>query len=243
LKLDLTGFQGYVKKTATIISDDPSTPRKVVQIEGTVKPLVQILPLKVVSFQGMPGSLEEKAVDLITTSKAFHIQKMNDDLEQKAAYKLETVEDGTHYRLRVSNKLNRGTYRGTITLYTDLPEKPELTVWVNGTIEGEIGVNPKTLVVGRLSPDQGVLAGKVTVKDNLNKPFQIVKCTYDERIISVNQSQLPDKSGYTLEVTPNMNNIPPKGKLQATIVIETDLASEGKQEVQVRALNLPNGAE
>lgn len=240
--MDLTGFQGYVKKTATIISDDPSNPRMVVHLEGTVKPLIKILPQKVVSFQGMPDRLKETVIDLITTSNAFRIRKMNDSLERKAAYKLETVEDGTHYRLKISNNTNRGTYRGSITLYTDLPEKPELTVWVNGTIEGEIGVNPKTLIVGRLSPDQGVLAGKVVVKDNLDKPFQIVKCTYDERIIHVTQSPLPGKSGFSLEITPNMENIPSKGRLQTTLVIETDLVSEGKQEVHVQAINLSDGA-
>ena len=146
----MKGFQGYVVKTATVLSDDPANPRVTLLVEGTVKPLIEIRPEKTINFQGVADSLTEKTVDLITTSKQFHILKTDDDLNKKAAYKLETVEDGKHYRLRVSNNTLRGDYSGYITLYTDFAEKPVLIVRVNGSIEGEIGVRPKVLIVGRL---------------------------------------------------------------------------------------------
>ncbi len=238
MKLDLRGFQGYVKKTATVLSDDPAKPRIVLVVEGTVKPLIGVMPEKMVSFQGMAETQKEKIVDLVSASDTFHIRKLEDNLDGKAAYRLETVEDGHRYRLRISNKAKHGNYRGSITLHTDFSEKPELTVWVSGNIEGEIGVRPKILILGRLSPDQGVISGQVLVTDNLNKAFKIVKCAYDERVINVVQSPLPDKSGFSLEVTPNMKNIPPGGRLQTTLTIETDAASEGKQEVQIQAINL-----
>ncbi|MHC1728342.1 MAG: hypothetical protein AB9866_20465 [Syntrophobacteraceae bacterium] len=238
MKLDLRGFQGYVKKNATIVSDDPANPRMIVQVEGTVKPLIWIRPEKAVGFQGMAAGLEEKAIDFITTSRAFHIRKMTDNLDKKAAYRLETIEDGKHYRLKVANNVKHGNYRGSITLHTDFSEKPELTIWINASIEGEIAIRPKTLVVGRLSPDQGVISGKVLVTNNLNKAFQIVRCTYDDKVISVVQSSLPDKAGFSLEITPNMENIPPGGRIKTTLSIETDVASEARQEVQVQAINL-----
>ena len=106
-----------------------------------------------------------------------------------------------------------GNYRGSITLYTDFAEKPELTVWVNGSIEGEIGIRPKVLVVGRLSLDQGIISGKVLVVDNKNKAFKIVKCMYDERVIHVRQEPFPNEPGFSLEVTPKMENIPPGSRI------------------------------
>lgn len=238
LKLDLKGFQGYVKKTATIVSDDPANPRMVLVVEGKVEPLIRILPEKSVSFQGMAGAIKESIVDLVATSKDFHIRRLDDNLEKKAAYRLETVEDGKHYRLRISNNTKRGNYRGTITLHTDFAEKSELTIWVNGSIEGEIAIRPKTLVVGRLSPDQGVIAGKVLVTNNLKNVFRIVKCSYDQRVINVTESPMPNEAGFSLEVTPNMQNIPPGGRLQTALTIETDVDSDVKQEVQVQAINL-----
>lgn len=236
--MDLSGFQGYVKKTATVVSDDPANPRTVLLIEGTVRPLIGILPEKTVGFYGMAGGLEEKVIDLISTSNAFHIRKVEDNLGKKAVYGLETVEDGRHYRLRVSNSLKQGNYRGSITLHTDSSDRPELTIWVNGSIEGEIGVRPKTLVVGRLSPDQGILSGKVMVTNNLNKPFRIVRYTFDEHVVDVTRAPLPDGAGYSLEVTPKMERIAPGGRVQTVLTIETDVDSEGKHKVQIQAINL-----
>jgi hypothetical protein len=236
--LNLKGFQGYVKKSATVLSDDPANPRLVLFLEGTVKPLIEVRPEKTIYFQGMADELTEKTIDLITTSKPFHIRKVQDDLDRKAGYRLETVDDGKHYRLRVSNNTIRGNYRGTITLYTDFAEKPELTVWVNAFIEGEIGIRPKVLVVGQLSPDQGVISGKVLVIDNKKRAFRIVKCTYDERLIHVTQAPLPDESGFSLEVKPKMEDIPAGSRILTPLIVETDAVPEEKLEVQIQAINL-----
>jgi hypothetical protein len=238
LQLNLHGFQGYVKKTATVVSDDPANPRLVLTVEGTVKPLIEVRPEKIIYFRGMADDLTEKTIDLIATSKPFHILKVEDDLHNKAVYRLQTVTDATHYRLTISNNTPQGNYRGTITLHTDYAEKPEVTIWVNGLIEGEIGIRPNVLVVGRLSPDQGVLSGKILVVDNKKKPFKIVKCTYDENIIQVTQAPLPNEPGFSLEVKPIMENIPPGSRLETPLTVETDSAREGKLEVRIQVINL-----
>jgi hypothetical protein len=238
LKLELRGFQGYVKKTATVQSDSPDNPRITLIVQGNVKALIEVRPEKTVYFQGMAEQLGDKSIEILSTSSVFHIQKMKDSLEKNAACRLETVEDGKHYRLRISNLLKQGSYRGAITLYTDLAAKPEVTVWVSGFIEGDIGVRPNTLVLGQLAADQPILSGKVLVVSNRNKPFRIIRCAYDEKIINVKQEPVPDGTGFSLEVTPNMKSIPSGGRLQTTLTIETDVASEGKHEVQVQLLNL-----
>ncbi len=81
--MNLKGFQGYVKKTATVLSDDPANPRMVLLVEGTVKPLIEVRPEKTVYFQGTADGLNEKTIDLITASKMFHIRKVDDTLDKK----------------------------------------------------------------------------------------------------------------------------------------------------------------
>jgi len=220
------------------LSDDPANPRMVILVEGTVKPLIEVRPEKTIYFQGTADGLNEKTIDLITASNMFHIRKVDDNLDKKVLYKLETVEDGKHYRLRVSNNTSLGNYRGSIILYTDFAKKPELTVWVNGSIEGEIGIRPKVLVVGRLSLDQEIITGKVLVVDNKNKTFKIVKCTYDERVINVRQESFVNEPGFSLEVTPKMESIPPGSRIPTVLTVETDVPSEEKLQVQVQAINL-----
>lgn len=238
LKLDVKNFQGHVKKNAVVSSNDPQNPRVVLSLQGAIKPLIEVRPGKMVYFQGMADQLSEKTVDILTTQHPFHVRKTEDDLGAKAAYRFETVEDGLHYRLRIANRLRQGNYRGTITLFTDLAEKPEVTVWVNGFVEGEIGIRPNVLVVGRVAPEQPLLSGKVLVVSNRGRPFRITKCVHDERIIRVVPSPLPDGTGFSLEISPEMENIPPGGRLQTNIKIVTDLAPEEECEVQVQAINL-----
>lgn len=238
LELDLKSFQGYVKKSATVLSDDPANPRMVLYLEGTVKPLIEVRPEKTIYFQGMAEELSAKTIDLVSSSEPFHIVKVDDSLDRNAAYRLETVEDGKHYRLHVSNSIHRGNYRGTITLHTDCADKPELTVWVNGFIESEIGIRPKVLMVGLVSPDQGIVSGKILVVDNKKKPFKIVRCTYDERLITVSQASLPNGLGFSLEVKAKMESIPVGKRVQTPLTVETDVDAGEKLEVQIQAFNL-----
>jgi hypothetical protein len=207
-------------------------------VEGTVKPLIEVRPERTIYFQRVADGLTEKTVDLIATSRQFHILKTDDNLNKKAAYKLETIEDGRHYRLRVSNNTPRGDYRGYIALYTDYVEKPVVTVCVNGSIEGEIGIRPRVLIVGRLSTNQEVTSGKVLLTSNKDRAFKIVRCTYDERVLHVIQKPLPNEPGLSLEVIPNMQNIPPGGRIQTVLTVETDVRSEEEQEIQVRVIDL-----
>jgi hypothetical protein len=92
--------------------------------------------------------------------------------------------------------------------------------------------------VGRISLDQGIITGKLLVVNNKDKAFQIVKCTYDERVIHVSQAPFPNQPGFSLEVTPKMENIPPGSRIATVLTVETDVPSEGKVEVQVQAINL-----
>lgn len=185
----------------------------------------------------MAERLEEKSVELFSDLRTFHIKKIKDNLEGKTAYRLETMEDGKHYRLRISNRLKHGNYRGSITLHTDVADKPEVTIWVSGSIEGEIAVRPKTLVLGQLAAEQPVLTGKVLVTSNRNSTFKITKCTYDDKIVSVTQAPLPGQPGFSLSVSPNMKNVPAGGRLRTVLAIETDTSGD-KHEVQIQVLNL-----
>jgi hypothetical protein len=237
LKVNLKGYQGNVKKSATVFSNDPQNPRFILTLQGTVKALIDVRPSTNVSFRGMAEQLGDQTIELVSVSTPFQIQKLGTDLEEKIAYQLETVEDGKHYRLKVSNRLKSGNYNGFIKLSTDMPKKPDIIVRVNGYIEGEIGVKPQTLLVGKLSPQQPVRTGKVLVVSNRNKPFQIKQLSFDEKLLQVSQQPLPNATGFTLEIIPNPQNVPVGGRQNTILTIETDAAPEEKQEVQIHVFN------
>jgi hypothetical protein len=244
LKVNLKGYQGSVKKNATVMSNDPQNPRAMLVLQGTVKALIELQPANNISFRGMADQQTEKSVDLISTRQPFVIQKVESNLEDKIRYQMETVEQGKHYRLKVTNLLKQGNYSGSIKCYTDVPEKSEVIVRVTGYIEGEISVKPLVVLVGKLATQQPARSGKVLVVSNRNKPFQIKKLTYDEKLIEVKQEPLPNESGFSLEITPRMENLSrgPSNRQQTTLTITTDVQSDVPQQVQVHIINTPDAA-
>jgi hypothetical protein len=244
LKINLKGYQGNVKKTATVFSNDPQNQRVSLVMQGNVKAQIEVQPSTSIAFRGMADQLEEKTIDLVSTSQRFKIQKVESNLEDKVGYKTETVEDGKHYRLKITNLLKQGSYNGFVKCFTDVPEKPEITIRVSGFIEGEVSAKPMMVLVGKMATQQPVRTGKVLVVNNRNKPFQIKKLTYDENLIEVKQEPLAKEPGYSLEITPRMANVPASagGRQQTTLTIQTDVQSDEPQQVQVHIINTADTA-
>jgi len=242
LKLNLKGYQGNVKKTATVFTNDPLKSRFILTMQGIVKSLIEVRPTSIVSFRGLADQLPEQTIDLESTTQAFHIQKVESTLEDKVAYQLETVEDGKHYRLKVSNKLKQGNYNGYIKCFTDVPQKSEILIRITGFIEGEVAVRPQTILVGKLGGQQASRTGKVVVVNNRKKPFHISKLNYDERLIRVAQTPIPNETGISLEITPIMENIPSGSRQQTTITIETDINPAETYQVAVHVVHTADTA-
>jgi hypothetical protein len=242
--MNLKGYQGSIKKSATVFTNDPQNPRPVLVLQGNIKAIVDVRPANNIAFRGLADQQTEKIVDFVGTSKPFKIQKVESNLEDKVSYKVETVVEGKHYRLKITNTLKQGNYNGFVKCYTDVPEKPEIQIRVSGYIEGDISVKPLTVLVGKFAAQQPVRTGKVLVVSNRNKPFQIKKLTYDEKLIQVKQEPLAKEPGFSLEITPNMDNLPAgaEGRHQTTLTILTDAQSDEPQKVQVHIINTTGAA-
>ena len=176
-----------MRKTATVHCSDPQRAQVLLAMQGTVQTLIDVRPGNFVSFRGMADKLGEKTIELVGSAEPFHIAKTNTNLENKIAHQLETLKDGKHYRLKISNLVKNGSYNGFIRLHTDLAQNSEIMIRVNGSIEGEISVNPKALFIGKLSGEQPLRSGRVTVVTNSNRPLMITGLTYDEKILHVTQ--------------------------------------------------------
>ncbi len=237
MKVSLKGYRGKVKKNATVISNDPQTPRLTLALQGTVKTLIDIRPNDNISFRGMSDQISESTIDIASDVQPFHILKTESNLEEQIGYKLETVEDGKHYQLKVSNKLKEGSYSGYIKCSTDLEQKSDFLIRVSGYIEGEIAVKPKTVLVGNLAAQQPTRMGKIIVMSNSNKPFKISKLTYDQRMIEVTQQPIDKQNGFILEINPKMENVPAGSQQRTSLSVETDAAPGDVQEVQIHLIN------
>lgn len=232
LRLDTRGFEGKVKKTAIVYSNDPDEPRLVLALQGVVKTLVDVGPSSSVVFRGAADQQVQKVIELVGV-KPFRIQKVESTLDGKVAHEIEPLETGKGYRLKLDNLAKQGNYAGAIKITTDLPKKPEIHIRITGSIEGDIAVRPQTVVVGRLAAGQPPREGKVSVVSTRGQAFGITRLTYDARLIKVTRSPLDKEPGYALEITPVMENIPAGSREKTTLMIETDAGPSANCDVQV----------
>ena len=237
MKVSLKNYVGKVDKKATIQSNDPQIPEIIVRMVGTVLPVIDVKPSPGILFRGMPDQVSELVLDLTAAFAPFHITGSDTNVGENINYTLETVAEGKHYRLKVSNKLKQGTYGGFIRLNTDLAQKPDILIRISGFIEGEISVKPRNILIGKLSANQPERLGRIAVTSNRNKPFDITKLTYDESLMSISQEPSEDQAGFILVVKPKLESLPVGSRKQGNLVIETDLNPNEKIEVLVHMFN------
>lgn len=136
MQVNLRGYRGNVKKVAAVRCNDPKTPRISLTLQANVRTLIDVRPKDIVTFRGVANQIGERTVELVGISQSFHIVKIDTNLEGKIAFQLETVEDGKHYRLRLTNLLKQGNFGGFLRLHTDLAQKSDIMIHVDGFIDG-----------------------------------------------------------------------------------------------------------
>jgi len=237
LKVDLRGYHGRVAKGATVFTNDPKSPRLALLIKGTVRPVIEVKPAPSVVFRGVAKALTEQSLDLISRSGPFHIQKVETDLGDRIEFRLETVTEGTHYRLVVANRASSGSYQGVLTCFTDHPQKPKIQVRVTGAIEGVIGIRPTNVLVGRLNAQSPPRSGSILIVNNEDRPFRITQLTFDDRLLSIRQQPLPEGQGYTLQVEPKLEHVPKGTQQHATLTLATDAEPDRRHQIDVFVVN------
>ena len=136
LTIDLKGFQGPVWKSAMIFSNDPQNPMISLNIHGTVRPHIEIRPAPYVQFRGIKESQQGKEIDFITTSKPFHILRIENTLGEKITYRLETLVKERHYRLKITNHQKMERFSGMLKCFTDHPKRPEIQIMIRFMLDG-----------------------------------------------------------------------------------------------------------
>jgi hypothetical protein len=224
-------------------SNDPQNGKVVLALQGLVKTLIDVRPSTAVSFRGLAEKLSPSTVDLVASAgQVFHITKVESNIEDKVKHELETVEEGKQYRLKLTNKMEQGNYSGFVKLQTDLPQKPDILIRINGFVEGEIRVQPQVVMIGKLGAQQQPRTAKIRISSNREKPFQITKLSFDQTLLNVVSQPVPNEPGFSLEISPRLENVPAGERKQTVVTVETDVKTSEKYEIQVHIMNTSDEA-
>lgn len=133
LRVYTRGYDGRIRKTARIYTNDPKIPQETFVIEALIKAPI-VMSERMVFLYGTTRETITRSVDIKgDLNKPLKLEPVDYTLGNKVRFNIEEVMQGKHYRVTFTSIPNVGNYyQGLLKLRTSYPEKPELVIYVRG---------------------------------------------------------------------------------------------------------------
>lgn len=133
LKLDTKGYQGKIRKSARVYTNDPKARETTLNLMAFVKVPVY-LSSRYVSLRGKEGETITRVVEIKAgLDKPLTLTPDQFNLEGKLTYTVEEVEKGRRFIIRFNSIPGpRQTYQGFLNFKTNYPEKPVINIRIRG---------------------------------------------------------------------------------------------------------------
>jgi hypothetical protein len=137
LQVSTEGFQGPIDKSAVVTSNDPVNRQITLRVRAVVKVPILLTP-KYVYLSGSAEQAVTRVVEIkAELDKPLEITPGEFNLEQKVSFKVEEIEKGRKYHVRFESiPGSPQTYQGFLKIKTNYAEKPEMTIWIRGRLNG-----------------------------------------------------------------------------------------------------------
>jgi len=198
------GFQGKVKKTLTVETNDPDNPRTGLSIFGEVIAEVMVTPRNI-NFRNVSKDSPPKPIHLeikLREGKGLKIKEVSTDNPSIVLEEQKRTENEALYSVSLADKLPTGRLAGKIIVKTDSKKSPTTQVPCYAFVQGRVKISPQLVSFGVIRPGESSTRD-ITLSSTGNAPFSVdrVKATTD----AITTEILPDKEGevYRLRVTYN----------------------------------------
>lgn len=133
LRVNTRGYDGRIRKTARIYTNDPRNSQETFVIEALIKTPIAMSE-RMVFLYGTSQETITRSVDIRgDLDKPLVLEPADYTLDNKVRFNIEEVTRGKHYRVTFTSIPNAGNYyQGLLKLRTSYPEKPELVIYVRG---------------------------------------------------------------------------------------------------------------
>jgi hypothetical protein len=218
---------GYFKKSFTVKTNDPQNRQFVLAVEGTV---VKVFDVSSEIVLGGFADEDLKTETVITNQMSTPINitgarwldnTPTRDLDQKIGIKLETLEKGKKYRLKIWKKkeLAPANFTTSILLTTDFAKLKEKRIPVAIMIRNDIEVQPSRVIYGEMV----VPSGSSKTFDRVFNVFavrgdslKILKVVPNRSDMKVKMEEITPGKTYrgTISVTPHDKIVPYLGSIK-----------------------------
>jgi len=145
-------YRGNVRKSITVMSNDPNSPKYKLSLSGEIIEEISAKP-QTINF----GSIHiNEEIDKNVTIKSLteynlNITKITSSKPFVNASIAEKNEGGYNIKVTLKDNLKVGRFSGNISLETDSPRQPKLIVPFLGEVKGDITTYPKRIYYGTVT--------------------------------------------------------------------------------------------
>lgn len=209
-------FPGMVEKSFTVMTNDPDNKQFFLVVQGNVKKVFEVSKeLSWVGFADEEFKVEAIITNLLTTPVnilGFKWDQGSKDkgLDQKIGIKLDTIEKGQKYRLKLWRKKELPPDRvvADIVLMTDYPKLKEKVLKLSIVVAHDVELHPERLFFGEMILPPGATKP-------FDRTFNIIAARGDSlKILKV----VPNRK----DITVNIKELMPGKSYQGTVSIRPE---------------------
>jgi len=151
LKVDTKGYQGGIRKSARVNTNDPERENIALVIKATVKVPIHVSSRYIQLYNSGEKPVQKTVSIKAELDKPLILTVAEFTLQNKLKYSIETVEKGKVYRIRFTSVPEiKESFRGILKLKTNYPEKPEISLIINGRFKpATIPPKPSSTGIGQ----------------------------------------------------------------------------------------------
>ena len=231
LELSTKGYEGTVSKSAVVYSNDPKQPKVRLSVSAQVKASISLDPRGVL-LKGFTGD-DITGVVTITAHKdqPLILEPVTLSLAGRVAYELKTVEKGRVYQAVLRNiSTSERKYNGYLTLKTNYPEKPEISIRFVGHIKNRLQIQPKGIHFGRIesalpknqSGRDSLSQRSVMVTLNGGNDLKIENVEINRKLFAVGVEEIQPGTTYRIDVTLRRDELP-EGTVTEKMIVHTNV--------------------
>ena len=196
------GYQGEVKKSLTVESNDPEHELVRLTIGGKVLSEVTVWPRYLNWGSIIQGDLPrpKRMTIWFTEGRGLRLEKIQSESPSVVLKKESEQEDKVIYSVALAENLPAGRFTGRITVRTNSERLPEVHVPFYGFVEGNVKVVPHLISVGTMAPGEDATR-TLSLKKTGDQDFSIreIKTTTEE--ITTEIIEKKKGSRYRIKVT------------------------------------------
>ena len=231
-----------VKQKVTITSNDPDTPKAIVDVTGFVEPIVRITPWPVNFGDVEKGATVTLTVSVTTREPTFELGRISFGGDRRFKARVlgreRVIVDGatvtrTMLEVTMSGVRTPGSILVDATIRTNYKLRRRVTMRILATVLGDLEA-PKILQLGALEPGS-TIEHSFTMKSRSGTPFKILGVRHEgENGAGVEFTATPNdaEKPTSYEVTIRMPDAPQNGAMRGTLVITTDVPDEESLEMK-----------